>query len=142
MILTLDLGSKLGYYKEGDTKAYTLNLGKGDDRFLNLYLFLSGAELKDVKEIAFEAAAFKQGAAIAIYHGMVGILKLYCLEFEIPLTGIPVGTIKKAFTGKGNTNKAGMMARCDELGMKYDDDNAADAYGVYCTHTGINNVNI
>lgn len=136
MIIALDIGSKLGYYHEGDKKAYTLDLGKGDSRFLNLYQFLDSTKSEDVTFVAYEAAPFQQGAAIPIYHGLIGVLKLYCLEFDIPYVGIPVGTVKKAFTGKGNSNKAAMMKECDRRGMKYDDDNSSDAYAVYCTHIG------
>lgn len=137
MIFSLDIGTKIGYYKEGANRAYTYDLGKGDERFLKFYEFLVEHDKKasvPIKEIAFEAAAFQQGHAIPIYHGLVAILKLYCLEWSIPLTGIPVGTIKKTFTGKGNSNKAAIMAECDKRGMKYDDDNASDSYAVYCTY--------
>ena len=135
MILALDIGSKLGFYGTHFEKACTLTLGKPkcDSRFVDFYHFLLG--LKDTyTHIAYEDAAFQQGAAIPIYHGLVGILKAYCLHNDIPLYGIPVGTIKKCFTGKGNTNKAGMMARCDALGIEYDDDNGSDAYAVYYTY--------
>ena len=41
--------------------------------------------------------------------------------------GVPVGTIKKYATGKGNANKAAMIAAMQALGFQPADDNEADA---------------
>ena len=132
MILALDIGTNLGVYVEGNAPQ-TISLGKGDERFFNFWKFLKENRFHyDV--IVYEQAAFQQGNAIPIYHGLIGVLKAFSLYKSIPLQGIPVGTIKKTFTGKGNANKKDMMQRCDELGITYDSDNAADAYATYYTY--------
>ena len=138
-VLSLDLGTKLGHYYTGDT-AHTYNLGKGDDRFFNFGMWLQ-KEIKDknIDTVVYEKAAFQQGNAIPIYHGLVGVLKHVCISYTINYESIPVGTIKKAFTGNGRANKKEMMAMCDKMGIKYDDDNSADAYAVAYTYKEVKN---
>jgi len=133
MILALDLGTKLGTYRDDWAgEAWTKDLGKGDERFFNFLGFLYGDSNCDI--IVYEQAAFQRGHAIPIYHGLVGVLKAFCMANEIEHVGIPVGTIKKCFTGKGNCGKKEIMDKCDTLGIGYEDDNSADAYAVYYTY--------
>lgn len=165
MILALDLGTKLGYYREGWSKALTENLGKGDERFKNLYRFLRITN-QHVHKIVYEGAAHQKGMAMPLYHGLVGVLKAYCQEEGIELEAIHAMTMKKVFTGKGRwkseeclkiaedrkfkekgfkggkavfSKKSPVMARCEDLGIEFDDDNSADAYGVYYTYMEVNN---
>lgn len=67
--------------------------------------------------------------AAHVYGGIVATLQAWCEGREIPYTAIPVGTIKKAATGKGNCGKPAMVAaaraRWPEQGVR--DDNQADA---------------
>ena len=49
-------------------------------------------------------------------------------DLDCQIIGIPVGTIKKHATGKGNASKEMMIeAARKKLGYKDDDDNEADA---------------
>jgi len=48
----------------------------------------------------------------------------------VPYQGVPVGTIKKISTGKGNANKAAMMVAARERGFSPADDNEADAIAI------------
>lgn len=135
MILTLDIGTKLGVYLEEGKHSFTFDLGKGDERFINFYKHLTFQVVNnEVNYVIYEEAAFQRGNAIPIYHGLIGILKSVCMFSNVPFKGIPVGTIKKSFTGKGNCGKQEIMDKCDELGITYDDDNSADAYAVYHTY--------
>jgi Holliday junction resolvasome RuvABC endonuclease subunit len=43
---------------------------------------------------------------------------------------VPVGTIKKAATGKGNASKADMIAAAKRAGCFTEDDNEADAFWI------------
>lgn len=45
----------------------------------------------------------------------------------IPYEGVPVGTIKRFATGKGNANKAAMIEAIRQRGFSPADDNEADA---------------
>ncbi|SFM91671.1 hypothetical protein SAMN05421863_106912 [Nitrosomonas communis] len=54
-------------------------------------------------------------------------LTAWCEHHNIPYQGVPVGTIKKHATGKGNASKDEMIASVRELGHAPIDDNEADA---------------
>lgn len=64
-----------------------------------------------------------------IHGGLLAILQAECEAKGIPYAGIPVGTIKKQATGKGNADKGAMIAAAaarwpDQV---IEDDNQADA---------------
>lgn len=167
MILSLDLGTKLGYYKEGDMKAYTINLGKGDERFSNFIMFLFSEFNKDYPptKIIYEGAAHQQGMAMPLYHGLVGVLKAFSIQKGIQPEAVHAMTMKKVFTGKGKwkpeecmkiaeerdfkskykggkavfSKKSPIMAKCEDLKIEFDDDNASDAFGVYYTYKELHN---
>jgi Holliday junction resolvasome RuvABC endonuclease subunit len=48
----------------------------------------------------------------------------------IPYEGVPVGTIKKYATGKGNANKDAMIDAARSRGFSPADDNEADAIAI------------
>ena len=54
-------------------------------------------------------------------------LTAWCEHHQIPYGGVPVGTIKKHATGKGNASKDEMVAAMRVLGHNPTDDNEADA---------------
>jgi Holliday junction resolvasome RuvABC endonuclease subunit len=75
-----------------------------------------------------EVAAHKGTAAAHIYGGLVATLQSFCEERNIPYCGVPVGTIKRYATGKGNANKEAMIAAAQvKHGYLGDNDNEADA---------------
>ncbi len=43
------------------------------------------------------------------YGGLVAHIQAWCCENNVPYKGVPVATIKKAATGKGNANKEAML---------------------------------
>jgi Holliday junction resolvasome RuvABC endonuclease subunit len=47
--------------------------------------------------------------------------------FKIPYRGVPVGTIKRHITGRGNADKDAVIAAVRALGFDPVDDNEADA---------------
>ncbi|MFP5382262.1 MAG: hypothetical protein ACLGG4_08355, partial [Gammaproteobacteria bacterium] len=51
----------------------------------------------------------------------------WCEHHGVPYQGVPVGTIKKHVTGKGNASKDEMMAAMRARGYLPTDDNEADA---------------
>jgi Holliday junction resolvasome RuvABC endonuclease subunit len=61
------------------------------------------------------------------YGGFLAHLTAWCEHHQIPYQGVPVGTIKKHATGKGNAVKAAMMAAVRAKGFLPVDDNEADA---------------
>jgi Holliday junction resolvasome RuvABC endonuclease subunit len=65
--------------------------------------------------------------AAHVYGGLLAHLTAWCEAQVIPYQGVPVGTIKKHATGKGNADKAAMMAAMHTRGHSPSDDNEADA---------------
>lgn len=67
--------------------------------------------------------------AAHVYGGIIATIQAYCENRKIPYTGIPVGTIKKTATGKGNANKEAMLEAAARQwpGYQCADDNEADA---------------
>lgn len=61
------------------------------------------------------------------YGGFLATLTAWCEYHQIPYSGVPVGAIKKHATGKGNANKAAMVAAMKARGHDPADDNEADA---------------
>ena len=57
----------------------------------------------------------------------MGHLTAWCEHHNIPYQGVPVGTIKKHATGKGNAGKDEMIAAIRARGHTPGDDNEADA---------------
>lgn len=68
------------------------------------------------------------------YGGFLAHLTAWCEENAIPYAGVPVGTIKKAFTGKGNASKDEMIAEAVRRGYSPADDNEADAIAILEMH--------
>jgi Holliday junction resolvasome RuvABC endonuclease subunit len=61
------------------------------------------------------------------YGGFLATLTAWCEHHSIPYQGVPVGTIKKHATGKGNASKEQMIAAVQLRGYTPIDDNEADA---------------
>lgn len=122
----LDLSSK--GYEGGGMRYYKFR------QFL--YAFMPRPEV-----IFYELVARHEGTAAAhVYGGLRAVLMAWCEEYKIPYTGIPVQTIKKYATGKGNANKDMMIeAARNEFGYDGDDHNEADA--LWILDYGINQYN-
>ena len=65
--------------------------------------------------------------AAHVYGGLLATLTAWCEHHQIPYQGVPVGTIKRHATGKGNAGKAEVIAAMKALGHPVTDDNEADA---------------
>lgn len=92
--------------------------------------------------VAFELVARHAGTTAAhVYGALMGALQAACERAEVPYVGIPVATIKKHATGKGNAGKALMMSSAVRrwgLGTWGQDDNEADALWVAeCAREGV-----
>ena len=83
-----------------------------------------------VRALAYEEVRRHAGTDAAhVYGGIVAMIAAVCQERGVPYVGIPVGTIKRAATGKGNASKDEMMQAAGKrwptaIGC---DDNEADA---------------
>lgn len=144
LILAIDPGTKCGWairHPDGRIASgvWALKGGRhegGGMRFVRLagYLDTIAASYK-VDAVAYEEVRRHMGVDAAhIYGGVVATLTAFCESRKppIPYVGIPVGTIKKHATGKGNADKDKMCAataqRWPEMGAaEAIDDNEADA---------------
>lgn len=137
-LISLDLGTKCGWASKsgGVVNSGTMNftLSRFDGRgmqFLKFRKFLT--ELTDAVSpelISLEEVRRHLGVDAAhAYGGYLAHVSAYCEGVGIAHTGVPVGTIKKHATGKGNASKEDMIAAAKKLYPDQDivDDNQADA---------------
>ena len=137
-VLAIDLGTTTGWaMRQRDQQiAHGFVILKpqrfegGGMRYLRFKRWLS--ELKalatDIHAVYFEEVRRHAGVDAAhVYGGLMATLTTWCEHHGIPYQGVPVGTIKKHATGKGNANKDAMVAAMRALGHQPVDDNEADA---------------
>mgnify|MGYP000895631597 CR=1 FL=1 len=136
-VLALDLGTSTGFalsVGEGALVFGTLDLRPkkyegGGHRLLKLRAKLDEWHaIKALAHVYFEAVRRHIGTDAAhIYGGLMGEVESWCEAHGVPYAGVPVGTIKKGWVGKGNANKADMIAEAENRGFEVDNDNEADA---------------
>lgn len=86
-----------------------------------------------VTRVFYEAVERHAGTVAAhVYGGLRGVLVAFCEAQtpKVPYEGVPVGTIKKFWTGKGNATKDMMVATAVANGFEVDNDNEADAIAI------------
>jgi len=136
VLLALDLGTLTGWALEQagvvTSGVQSFRPGRYDGggmRYLRFRRWLDEMRGEtNIVTIAFEEVRRHMGVDAAhVYGGLMGTLTAWCEQHTIPYEGIPVGTIKKFATGKGNADKAAMIAYARANGHLTDDDNEADA---------------
>jgi Holliday junction resolvasome RuvABC endonuclease subunit len=109
-------------------------------RFVRLERQLREILENGIDLIAFEEVARHAGTQAAhIYGGIVAVIKLTAEKKGIAYIGVPVGTVKKKATGKGNSDKLQMRLSATaqwDLALEDVDDNEADALWVAMTAWG------
>jgi crossover junction endodeoxyribonuclease RuvC len=137
-ILALDLGTQTGWALtsrdgsiiSGSQSFKPQRFEGGGMRFLRFKRWLT--DIKQCNDgidlVVFEEVRRHVGVDAAhAYGGFMGQLTAWCEHHQIPYQGIPVGTIKKHATGKGNASKDEMVASVRARGHSPADDNEADA---------------
>lgn len=137
-ILALDLGTTSGWaihqpglpISSGSQSFKPSRFEGAGMRFLKFKRFLS--DLKQttdgIDQVVFEEVRRHAGVDAAhAYGGFLAHLTAWCEHHQIPYQGVPVGTIKKHATGKGNARKSEMIAIAQARGFNPADDNEADA---------------
>lgn len=139
-ILALDLGTKTGFAvgSGGHIVSGTLNLkpGRFDGGGMRFVKFR--ARLDEIQKsyglthVFYEEVRRHAGTDAAhVYGGLMATLTAWCEENSLPYQGLPVGTIKKKFSGNGNASKEMMIAECVRRGFQPADDNEADAIAIF-----------
>jgi hypothetical protein len=78
--------------------------------------------------VVFEEVRRHAGTAAGhAYGGFLAHLSAWAEANRTPYRGVPVGTIKRHIAGKGNADKAAVIAAVQALGFSPADDNEADA---------------
>jgi Holliday junction resolvasome RuvABC endonuclease subunit len=74
-----------------------------------------------------EVRAHRGTDACQIFGGFLATLTAWCEHHGLAYEGVPVGTIKRHATGKGNATKDEVIAAVQARGFAPADDNEADA---------------
>lgn len=139
-ILAIDPGTNCGWavrYDDSrmDGGTWRLQPGRfegGGMRFLRLRRYLNEM-IDQVKPelVVFEEVRRHIGTTAAhVYGGLIAVIQEECECRQIPYQAIPVGTVKKVATGKGNAGKPEMIAAANEqwsLALGDAEENEADA---------------
>lgn len=142
-VLALDLGAKCGWCFAEDGKILASGTQEfkmdrysgGGIRFLKFRKWLDRMLERDINLIVYEEVRNHTGASDAhAYGGYMGNLTSWCEKHEIPYDAVPVGTIKKHVTGKGNASKQMVIDAVKTRGHNPVDDNEADAIALLYTY--------
>lgn len=135
--VAIDPGTQCGYAIDIDgvrgSGVWNLSPGRhegGGMRYLRLRKYLQEVIPESEPCVVFyeEVRGHKGTDAAQIYGGIVAVITELCEARGVPYAGVPVGTVKKHATGKGNANKAAMIeAAQNAFGPEVTDDNEADA---------------
>jgi Holliday junction resolvasome RuvABC endonuclease subunit len=139
-LIAFDLGTKCGYAARinGLITSGTMDLSParsrkhdgGGVKYMRFRerLGMMLADMNNLAVVVHEEVRRHMGVDAAhVYGGMLATLTSECERRNIPYEGVPVQTIKKATTGKGNASKDEMVAAIESLGFNPVDDNEADA---------------
>ena len=142
-LLALDLGTRTGWALQerngricsGSQPFRPQRYEGGGMRFLRFQRWLTELSRAAapstglaIDQVVFEEVRRHAGVDAAhAYGGFLGQLGSFCEHHHIPYQGVPVGTIKRFITGKGNASKAEVITAIRALGHCPVDDNEADA---------------
>lgn len=137
-ILALDLGSRTGWavlsrsgrIASGVTEFRPGRFEGAGMAFLRFEKFLAdlNRDAGPFDAVVFEEVRAHAGTLAAqVYGGFLAHLTAWCERKAAPYLGVPVGTIKRHVTGKGNAPKEDVIRAVRARGFLPKDDNEADA---------------
>jgi hypothetical protein len=151
-ILALDLATNTGWalrLTDGPITSGTVSFRPsrydgGGIRYLRFRSWLEGiaADTGGIGVVHHEEVRRHVSTDAAHVHGgLLATLTSWCEQHAVPYQGVPVGTIKRHITGKGNADKRAVIAAVRERGFNPADDNEADAIAILLwaidTHGGV-----
>lgn len=140
VVLALDLGTTTGWASliggivhSGTVTFRSGRYDGGGMRYLRFQHWLE--QLADdsggLTAIYFEEVRRHIGTDAAhLYGGFLATLTAWCEREGVAYQGVPVGTIKRFATGKGNAGKDAVLAAMRQRGFLPADDNEADAIAI------------
>ena len=140
-ILALDLGTSTGWAlqsPDGTITSGTVSFRPsrydgGGMRYVRFRAWLDGVadDEPDIAAIHFEEVRRHLSTDSShIYGGQLATLTAWCEQRSIAYQGVPVGTIKRFITGKGNADKIAVTEAIRARGYSPADDNEADAISI------------
>jgi hypothetical protein len=140
-VIALDLGTTTGWaiqsvglaIESGTVSFRPSRYDGGGMRYLRFGAWLDSlaADITLPAAIYFEEVRRHAGTDAAhLYGGFLATLTSWCEQRAIAYQGVPVGTIKRHITGKGNADKAAVIAAVRDRGFRPADDNEADAIAI------------
>lgn len=140
-ILALDLGTSTGWALRAPDGLITSGTASfrpgrydgGGMRYLRFTNWLTEIDRLSgpVAAIWFEEVRRHAGTDAAhVYGGLIATLTAWAELRGVPYAGVPVGTIKRFATGKGNASKDAVLAAMRQRGFQPADDNEADAIAI------------
>ncbi len=140
-MLALDLGTTTGWalrstdglITSGTVSFRPGRFDGGGMRYLRFTNWLTELDrlAGPIAAIWFEEVRRHAGTDAAhVYGGLMATLTASAELRGVPYQGVPVSTIKRHATGKGNANKDAMIAAARERGFSPADDNEADAIAI------------
>lgn len=138
VVIAIDLGTTTGWamrtmdgqIAHGFASFRPSRYEGGGMRYLRFKRWLSDMRhlATDIHSVYFEEVRRHAGVDAAhVYGGLLATLTAWCEHHNLPYQGVPVGTIKKHATGKGNASKDEVIQSMRALGHPVTDDNEADA---------------
>ncbi len=138
VILALDLGQKTGWAvrnRDGAIASGVQEFRPGRFEGGGMIWLRFRSWLQEVDEtsggvgiVVFEEVVAHRGVTAShCYAGFLAHLAAWGEANKIPYRGVPVGTIKRHVTGKGNADKQAVIDAVRRLGFAPADDNEADA---------------
>jgi len=141
VIIALDLGTTTGWamaLPDGGVVSGTVSFRPsrydgGGMRYLRFRSWLDGIadDTPGIAAVHFEEVRRHLSTDAAHVHGgLLATLTAWCEQRAIAYQGVPVGTIKRFVTGRGNADKAAVIEAVRARGYSPADDNEADAIAI------------
>ena len=139
--LALDLGTTTGWalrtpeavILSGTVSFRPSRYDGGGMRYLRFRAWLEelAEDAGSLSAVWFEEVRRHAGTDAAhTYGGFLATMTSWAEQRSLPYQGVPVGTIKRFATGRGNAPKAAMLAAIRARGFQPADDNEADALAI------------
>ena len=140
-VLALDLGTTTGWavaprnapMRSGSFRLDPAKLGGNGRRWIAFreWLTATAREVGGVQAVYVEdVRRHVSNLSARVYCGYLAMLEAWCAANNVRMELVGVGTIKKAFTGKGNADKDAMVIEARRRGMNPGCDNEADAMAI------------
>ena len=136
-ILALDLGTSMGWALRLGSETHSGTVSFRPSRYdgggMRYLRFRSWLDQLAIATALPEAVYFEEVRrhaatdAAHIYGGFLACLTAWCEERSLAYQGVPVGTITRHATGKGNADKQAVIEAVRARGFRPANDNEADA---------------